>query len=438
MTRVNKSPTRSRSFWDSNLDKPWAYKAAYEGYHRAGEQQKSLEVMRAFVQRFPKESFEDGGVANYFMQYGTPADLESLPAAYRNWATRPQYWQDLFSFYRLTHAPPEKLQYAGEQWLSLIPKDRDPKGGTRIAVAEGWLDAGVDPKATERVAREAVDIAESGNVYEANHFPSPTWNARNTFTAINRSTLGWALHHQGRYQDALAELARAVAIGEKAKLTMRDVYYRLGEALEHLDRRDEAREAYLKEIAWGADDAAAREAASDLYIKVHGKLDLFETEMRSRVNELIAQANTDEEVQDVNQAVGRFDLRGPDGPVALGRYEGKVVLIDYWATWCAPCLTALEQTWNLERQFPGKIVVLAVAIDSEGTQARARSYLAEKGYDFLLLFDDEYKRDLRVPFVPSRFLLDRTGRLRVEEFGVGTAGDVVFEQKLRALVAEVN
>jgi hypothetical protein len=56
----------------------------------------------------------------------------------------------------------------------------------------------------------------------------------------------------------------------------------------------------------------------------------------------------------------------------------------------------------------------------------------------VLLFDDEYKRDLRVPFVPSRFLLDRAGRLRVKEFGAGTAGDVVFEQRLRALVAEAN
>jgi thiol-disulfide isomerase/thioredoxin len=425
-------------FWDSNLDKPWAYKAAYEGYHRTGEQQKSLEVMRAFVRRFPEESFADGGVANYFMQYGTTADLESLPAAYRGWGVRPQYWEDLFNAYRRTHAAPEKLQHAGEQWLALIPKERDQKGGARIAVAEGWLEAGVDPKSAEGVSREAVDIAETGNIYEANHFPSPMWNARNTVTTINRSTLGWALHHEGRYRDAVAELARAVAIGEKAKLTMRDVYYRLGEALDRLDRREEAMEAYLKEIAWGSDDAAARQAASALYMNVHGKLDGFETEMRSRVNDLIAQANTNEEVRDVNEALGRFDLRGLDGPAALGRYRGKVVLIDYWATWCGPCLTALEQTRNLERQFPGKMVVLAVAMDGEGTQARARSYLAEKGYDFVLLFDDEYKRDLRVPFVPSRFLLDRAGRLRVKEFGAGTAGDVVFEQRLRALVAEAN
>jgi hypothetical protein len=79
------------------------------------------------------------------------------------------------------------------------------------------------------------------------------------------------------------------------------------------------------------------------------------------------------------------------------------------------------------------MVVLAVAMDTEETQARARSYLAEKGYDFVLPFDDQSKRDLRVPFVPSRFLLDRAGRLRVEEFGAGTAGDVVFEQRSRAL-----
>jgi len=77
-------------------------------------------------------------------------------------------------------------------------------------------------------------------------------------------------------------------------------------------------------------------------------------------------------------------------------------------------------------------------IPGQGGPHRLLGDLAEKGYDFVLLFDDEYKRDLRVPFVPSRFLLDRAGRLRVKEFGAGTAGDVVFEQRLRALVAEAN
>jgi hypothetical protein len=54
----------------------------------------------------------------------------------------------------------------------------------------------------------------------------------------------------------------------------------------------------------------------------------------------------------------------------------------------------------------------------------------------VLLFDDEAQRDLAVPYVPSRFLLDRSGRLRVRELGDSLSSNLVFEQKLRGLLSE--
>jgi peroxiredoxin/tetratricopeptide (TPR) repeat protein len=424
-------------FWALHPDQPWAYQAALEGYYLVGRIEQTLTVMRSFVKRFPEDNSVDGDLGLYFSFFGTAADMEGLQYASKRWAASPYYWQRLLDAYARAHAAPEKFQRAGEQWLSLVPRSRDPFGQARNRIAEVWLANGVDPKAAEQVAREAVSIAETvgdgGN--NDNTYPDPTLIRRRLVTSVNRSPLGWALFQQGRYEEAVQELQRAAAAGEKKKLVMRDVYYRLGQALEHVGRPADAMDAYMKELAWGFDDVLPRNAAEAIYAKAHGGSAGFDAEVRSRVNDLVARSALAEPVQEVNEPIGRFELRGPDGQlVPLSRYAGKVVLIDYWATWCGPCASSLENTQKLVRQFPGKVVVLAVSIDGEETRGRAASYLKEHGYDFELLFDEEKRRDLAVPSVPSRFLVDPAGRLRVREMGDSVASNVVFEQKLRTLV----
>lgn len=346
-------------FWNSHLDQPWAYQAALEGYNFLGRTEQMLAVMRSFVKRFPEDSSLDGDLGLYFSLFGTIADIQGLQDASKRWAANPYYWERLLNGYQRTHAAPEQLRRAGEQWLSLVPKDRDAFGQARNRVAEAWLANGVDPMAAEKVARDAVSIAETvgGGGNNDNTWPDPRLTKRKVITRVNRSALGWALFQQGRYEEAASELERAVAAGEKEKVVMMDVYYRVGQALERVGRPSDAMEAYLKELAWGSDDALARKAAEWIYAKANGGLEGFDAELRSRVNDLVAQSDTNEPVQEVSEKMGRCDLRGLDGQlVPLSRYAGKVVLIEYWATWCAPCLASLENTAKLARQFPGKIV----------------------------------------------------------------------------------
>ena len=60
-------------------------------------------------------------------------------------------------------AAPKLLEFIGTEVLERIPQTRDSGGAERIRIAETWLAHGVNPRAAERVAREAVDIAEVGD-----------------------------------------------------------------------------------------------------------------------------------------------------------------------------------------------------------------------------------------------------------------------------------
>jgi thiol-disulfide isomerase/thioredoxin len=424
-------------FLKSNADKSWAYRAAADGYHGIGRTPQAVETVRAMARRFPDDPDLVNLVWFYFSFFGTPADLEGLRATSKKWESDERYWEALFHAYEKSPPKPELLQSVGEKWVAFAPlKSHGRAADVRIRVAEAWLANGVDPAAAERIAREALTVAERGGTFQRNSFVNPTFNPRTMLTRMHRSTLAWALYRQAKYEDALREFERTIAIGDKEKIAMTSVYYRLGQTLERLNRPDDALVGYYKELAWGS-DTAAQKAASELYAKAHGGLQGFDADFRSHVNELVAKAAVPEPVEDTNEKLGRFVLRGPDGQaVDLSRYQGKVVIIDFWATWCGPCIASLENTNKLARQFPGKVAVLAVSTDGEETRARVKPLLNERGYEFVLLFDDESQRDLTIPYIPSRFLLDRHGRVRVRDIGTSMSADIVFEQKLRELIAE--
>jgi thiol-disulfide isomerase/thioredoxin len=427
------------AFLDSNNGKPWAYEAAANGYHRIGRTPLAVDTMRAFVKRFPQDDSLDGTVNFYFQISGSISDLEGLQKASPRWAASPFYWESLFQANLSPSAiEPARLKRTGESWIASFDKSDVNNPRVRIRVAESWLANAVDAAAAERIAREAVNLSEFEGKFLKNSSLNPGLSQQTVISRIHRSTLGWALFQQKRYEEALTELERAVAIGQKEQLAMRDVYYRLGRTLELLNRPEVALDAYIQEFASGGDNVLAFEAAGEVYSKIHGGREGFSAEVKSRVNDLAMNAATaDTAVQEMNEKPGRFDLRTPDGkPVLLSRYEGKAVIVDFWGTWCGPCLASLENTEKLERQFPGKIAVLAVSTDWEETRPHAQPYLTEKNYDFLLLFDDQHLRDLEIPFVPTRFLIDQTGRLRLRQTGTGPYADLIFEQKLRALLNE--
>ncbi len=425
-------------FFASHLNEPWAYQAAALGYNNLNRNPQAIEVLRAFIKRFPADPRCDSVILTLLGNFGTEADLEALAHVSPRWVANRSYWSVLMNSYQRSHADSQKLLEAGRALLALTPAAQDELGQTRYRIAETWLANGLDPIAAEKVAREAVAISETGPKLEMTANVAADPKARKNFIlAIHRSTLGWALFLEGRYPEALLELQRAAEIRETEKYAARAVYYRLGRTLEKLGEPAQAMDAYLKELAWGDLEKPTRAAIAELYRTSHGSADGLDDYVGTRVNDLLAQSADDaaEPVEEMSAKVGRFDLRGPDGrPVQLSAYRGKLVILEFWATWCGPCLKSLESTRALTDKFPGRIVVLAVAVDDEETRPRAVKYLKDHGYPFTLLFDDQTRRDLPVTAVPARFLIDPEGILRIHESGWSPEQELVFEKKLSAIL----
>ncbi|HSS03417.1 MAG TPA: TlpA disulfide reductase family protein [Kofleriaceae bacterium] len=103
--------------------------------------------------------------------------------------------------------------------------------------------------------------------------------------------------------------------------------------------------------------------------------------------------------------------------VALAQSRGKVTVLDFWATWCGPCLAAMPRLEKLARSHP-EVSVLAINLDDA---AAARAVFNERGYTMTLLLDDEDVRDrYGVTSIPHTVIIDRAGRVRQVVRGSGT------------------
>lgn len=99
--------------------------------------------------------------------------------------------------------------------------------------------------------------------------------------------------------------------------------------------------------------------------------------------------------------------------VDLGRLAGKVVVLNLWATWCAPCREEMPALDRLQAAFAGQdVVVVALSLDRGGPE-RVQAFLDEIGVKHLTVYRDPKaasSRALKVPGLPATLLLDRQGR----------------------------
>jgi peroxiredoxin len=110
------------------------------------------------------------------------------------------------------------------------------------------------------------------------------------------------------------------------------------------------------------------------------------------------------------------DLKAPDLTGAtrtLADYRGKVVVLNFWATWCPPCQREMPSLERLRRKM-AKQPLEVVAISSAETPDEVKAYLSKMKLDFPVLLDTEgaNTRRWKVFALPTTFVLDAEGRVR--------------------------
>jgi thiol-disulfide isomerase/thioredoxin len=134
----------------------------------------------------------------------------------------------------------------------------------------------------------------------------------------------------------------------------------------------------------------------------------------------------------------KLELPGIDGTVTrLSDLRGKVVLVDFWASWCAPCKASFPALDGLYRELHDRgFEVLAVNVDERRRDADA--FLARRSPALTVLFDPKGASPaaFNVRAMPTSALIDRTGTIRFTHEGYSNKTLDDYRRELATLLAE--
>ncbi|HYL65313.1 MAG TPA: TlpA disulfide reductase family protein [Candidatus Methylomirabilis sp.] len=129
-----------------------------------------------------------------------------------------------------------------------------------------------------------------------------------------------------------------------------------------------------------------------------------------------------------------FDLKTLDGkPVALAEFRGRVVFLNFWATWCGPCRAEVPDLIALQNRYKDRLQIIGLDVDDDDP-AEIQRFIAENGIPYPVAMAPS---DLRaayggIPALPTSFVLDTEGR--VVQKHVGLFDPSLYETEIRALL----
>lgn len=120
---------------------------------------------------------------------------------------------------------------------------------------------------------------------------------------------------------------------------------------------------------------------------------------------------------------------GLDGKtISLKDYAGKVVLVDFWATWCDPCRAEMPELVKIQEDFRDKgVVVLGVSMDEETSRVAPFIKKAGVNYPILLLGAERAPAGWVVPGLPTAYIVGKDGTLLKRFFGAKSAATLTRE-----------
>lgn len=143
----------------------------------------------------------------------------------------------------------------------------------------------------------------------------------------------------------------------------------------------------------------------------------------------------DDAVAEGKPAPLQFTLKDMNGvDVKLASFKGKVIVLNFWATWCGPCRAEIPSLVSLQTEYPKDLVVLGVSVDDPVEKLKPYATEMKMNYPVLVGNGREDVQDAYGPLwgIPVSVFIDRDGKIAKKHSGIASREQ--FEQEIKSLL----
>ncbi len=431
------------SFTDPNILNELQLGAVIVGYTRAKAADKAAPFQKVLLEKYPEGN---AAQAPKFMEFRNAKDIEAKLKAGDEYITKfpkGNYVSFIQNSIFSEYIKAGKYDLAKEYLETKIAK---PTAMNYNSLAWAMFEKDADLKTAEELAAKGVQLGRNEAANPS--MKRPPFQTETEFKKGSLRGLGMILDTYGAIQLKLGKNAEAInSLEEAVKISEEqdgETNERFVAALAANGKIKEAQSLLEKFLSGEYGTPKMKDQLKEIYAKTNGNETGFDKYLSGLEKAAFDKKTANLKKELINEPAPQFSLVDLNGSkVSLSDFKGKTVIVDFWATWCGPCLASFPGMQKAVEKYEagGKVKFLFVNTweNVEDKKKNATDFINKNNYPFHVLLDDknEVITAYKVSGIPTKFIIDTNGKIRFKSVGYSGDPDKLVEE-LGLMIGMVN
>jgi len=410
------------------------YSVLAKWYSQLGNTEKAMEYENIIKEKYPKSDYVEQKKYSEFRELQDVDEKINYLKQYEKDFPGSEYIVSMYdliaNYYR------DQKDY--EKVLEFLSEYQDQVSTFRFySVANRMISENADMNVALQIAK----LGEVRNRKEVkspedekpNYYSESEWKSdREYMLAMTLFVEADALFKLNRFDECLSIAEEAVILTKKKEGEINELYCK---ALVQKGENEKVLDKIGDFIKSGYATSNMREMMREAYIKEKGSATGFEEFLNQYENAADQKLTEKLKREMISEPAPEFTLLDLDGKkVSLEKLKGKVVVVDFWATWCGPCLASFPAMQKAVEKYSEDPNVQFLFINTwervENVKQNVIDFIKKNNYSFHVLLDEnsEVIEKYKVSGIPTKFIIDKNSTIRFMEVGFSGSEDQLVKE----------